>query len=103
LPYTPLFRSVELTVGRVAVEVLEQDLELPREQHTFDLDPGAGRHVSAPVVLLATRDIARGARPPPRLARRPRARELGAVLGRPRFEARRLLVEEVAAAAVQPE
>src|SRR5439155_22093490 len=87
---------VELAVGRMTAEVLEQDLELPRQQHAVDLDPRARRHVGAPPVLLALLDVDRGDRAPPGLTRRPGARELDPVLHRQGIEARGILVEEVA-------
>src|SRR2546427_9012222 len=87
----------------MAVEVFEQELELAGEQHTVDLDAGAGRDVGAPVVFLVLRDVDSRDRPPARWAGRPGARELRAVLDRQGLEARRILAEEIAAAGVQAE
>src|SRR5499426_2377590 len=92
---------VELPVRRMAVEVFEQELDFPGEQHAVDLDTGTGRDVGAPVVLLMLLDIDRGDGPPARRASGPWAIELQAVLDRPRVEAGRLLAEEPAAAGVQ--
>src|SRR5258705_4915318 len=87
----------------MAVEVFEQELELAGEQHTVDLDAGAGRDVRAPVVFLVLLDVDSRDRPPARWAGRPGARELRAVLDRQGLEARRILAEEIAAAGVQAE
>src|SRR5215831_507743 len=94
---------VELPVRRMAVEVFEQELELPGEQDAVDLDTGTGRDVGAPVVFLALLDVDGGDRPPARRASGPGARELQAVLNGPRMEARGVLAEEVAAAGVHAE
>src|SRR6185503_63520 len=91
---------VELPVRRMAVEVFEQELELASEQHAVDLDTGTGRDVGAPVVFLLILDVDGGDRPPPG---RPGARELQAVLDRPRIESRGILAPEPAAAGVHAE
>src|SRR2546430_11598873 len=82
----------------MAVEVFEQELELAGEQHAVDLDAGAGRDVGAPVVFLVLLDVGSSDRPPARRAGRPGARELQAVLERPRIEARGILPQEIPAA-----
>src|SRR2546430_3347739 len=93
----------ELAVGRVAKEVLEEDLHLARGQHAVELHAGPHGEVHRPLVLLAVLEVDGGDRPPAGGARRPRARELRAVLERPRLDAGRIPIEEVAGAAVDPQ
>src|SRR5262249_29381882 len=92
---------VELPVGGGAAEVLEHDLDLARGQAAVDRDPRARRDVRAPVVLFLLLDVDGRDGPPPRLARRPGASELEAVLHREGVEVRGRLVEEEAAAGIQ--
>src|SRR5262245_3689970 len=91
---------VELPVRRMAVEVFEQELELPGEQDAVDLDARACRDVGAAVVFLVLLDVDGRDRSPARRASGPGAGELQTILDRPRMEARGVLAEQVAAACI---
>src|SRR5438132_6162610 len=91
---------VELAVGRAAVEVLDQELHVPRGQHAVELHAGARREIDRPGIFLPVLEVHAGHRTPTLVARRPRAREFQAVLDRPRLQMRRVLIEEIAGARV---
>src|SRR6266404_4818311 len=82
---------VELAVGRAAVEVLDQELHA-----------GARREIDRPGIFLPVLEVHAGDGTPTLVARRPRARVLETVLDRPRLQMRRVLIEEVAGARVDP-
>src|SRR5258708_5080480 len=87
-----------------SVEVLDQELQVAVEHaDVLELDAAAQRDVHVPPVLLAALQIERGHRADVAGGHRPRAAELDAALYRPRQQIRRLLIEQVAAAAVGAE
>src|SRR6266404_1644319 len=93
---------VELAVGRAALEVLDQELHVPRGQHAVELHAGPRREIDRPGIFLPVLEVHAGDRTPTLIARRPRARVLETVLDRPRLQMRRVLIEEVAGARVDP-
>src|SRR5260370_20288379 len=80
---------VELAVGRAALEVLDQELHVPRGQHAVELHAGPRREIDRPGIFLPVLEIHAGDRTPTLVARRPRARVLETVLDRPRPQLRR--------------
>src|SRR5437870_13368415 len=86
----------------MAAEVFQQQLHVPVVQRTEELDSRARGQIGAPVVLLAGLNIDAGHGPDARTGR-PRAAELDAPLGIPGLQIRRLLIEDAATAAVDPE
>src|SRR2546427_11353577 len=86
----------------MAAEVSQQQLHVPVVQRTEELDSRARGQIGAPVVLLASLHIDAEHRPDARTGR-PRAAELDAPLGVPALQIRRLLIEDAATAAVDPE
>src|SRR5688572_2313576 len=94
---------VELAVRGMAAKILEEELQVARRQHAFELDARAGRDIHVPVVLFTVLHVDGGDGAPDGVRPRPRTAKLRAPLQRPRLEGRGLLIEEEAAAAVDTE
>src|SRR5678816_3117745 len=83
-------------------EVFQQQLYVATVQRAEKLDSRARGQIGAPVVLLAGLHIDAGHGPDASTGR-PRAAELDAPSGVPGLQIRRLLIEDAATAAVDPE
>ena len=87
--------SVELSVGRAPVKVLDKKLQASVEHpRAGKLYSGAERNVGAPMTFLSVLQIKTRDRCYQASEIRPRASEFGSDLGRPGFEIRGVLVEK---------
>ena len=87
--------SVELSVGRAPVIVLDKKLQASvKHPRTGKLHPGAERNVGAPMTFLSVLQIKTRDRCYQASKISPRAPEFGSDLGRPGFDIRGVLVEK---------